>query len=191
MAMAYERMGSVLHNTGRVEQALSYYKRALDRGVDTDLLRTNMGDCYLRMNLPEEALVEFERAVEMNPGNSDMRYNVAFAHQVLIDPAMAAGDEQAAQERMDRCMEEYLRVLEIDPQHFRTLFNLGLIYSSSGQLAEARRAFLAFLAVPEVDDNYRAQASQYLAEIENQLAQGPGAGPLSDGPAVGPLSGAP
>ncbi len=188
-AVAYERMGSVLHNTGRVEQALSNYKRALDRGMDTDLLRTNMGDCYLQMNLPEEALVEFERAVEMNPGNPDMRYNVAFAHQVLIEPAMAAGDEAEAQRRLDLCLEEYLRVLEIDPQHFRTLFNLGLIYSGGGQLAEARQCFLSFLAIPGVDENYRGEAQQYLAQIEGQMGQAPANGPLAGAPVAGPLAG--
>jgi tetratricopeptide (TPR) repeat protein len=189
MAVAYERMASVLHNTGRVEQALSNYKRALDRGLDNDLLRTNMGDCYLQMNLPEQALAEFERAVEMNPGNPDMRYNVAFAHQVLIDPDLASGNEQAAQDRLNLCLEEYQRVLEIDPQHFRTLFNLGLIYSSSGELAEARRCFLAFLAVPDVDQEYQQQAREYLAQIEGQLGQAPPEGPLNSMPAAGPLAG--
>lgn len=185
LAVAYERMGSVLHNMGQMEQALANYKRALDRGLDSDLLRTNMGDCYLKMNLPEAALVEFDKAVEKNPGNPDMRYNVAFAHQVLIEPALAAGNEEAVQEHLARCMEEYLRVLEIDPQHFRTLFNLGLIYTGNGQLAEARQCFLSFLAVPNVDEGYRDQAQQYLAQIEAQLQQQPAVGPLAGGPVAG------
>lgn len=182
LAVAYERLGSVLHNMGQIEQALANYKRALERGLDSDLLRTNMGDCYLKMNLPESALTEFEKAVQMNPGNPDMQYNVAFAHQVLIEPAMIEGNEEKVQEHLASCTEEYLRVLEIDPRHFRTLFNLGLIYVGNGQLAEARRYFLSFLAVADVDESYREQARQYLEQIEAQLGQPAEVGPLAGGP---------
>jgi len=191
MAVAYAQMASVFHNTDRVAQALDYYKRAQDRGLSTDHLHLSMGDCYLRMNLPDEALVEFERAVALNPGDPNVRFNVGYARQVLIDTAASIGDEAKVQEQLALCIEEYQKVLELDPQHFRTLFNLGFISANSGQLVEARRYFLAFLAAPGIDDSYRLQAREFLSQIEQQLGQEPTNGPLAGPVAAGPVAGTP
>lgn len=69
---------------GNYQQAISDYKELLSRGVSADLYY-NLGNAYYRSDNIAEAILNYERALELAPGDKDIRFNLQFARSKTID----------------------------------------------------------------------------------------------------------
>jgi predicted O-linked N-acetylglucosamine transferase (SPINDLY family) len=78
-------------------------------------------------NAAVPALVELERAMQLDPGNPEIAKSLGNAHK-------AAGDR-------DKAAEWYRQALRIAPDHLPSLYNLGLVLHEMNRLEEAERAF--------------------------------------------------
>lgn len=69
--------GNQAYSEGRFRDAIAHYRAsARDGGVSAPLF-LNMGNAYLRMGSPGQAIVSYERALLLDPGNPDVRANLA------------------------------------------------------------------------------------------------------------------
>lgn len=66
------------------EAAALYEEAAREEGVSSDLYY-NLGNCYYRMGKTGEAIVAYERALRLNPSNSDARTNLDFLNSRIVD----------------------------------------------------------------------------------------------------------
>ncbi len=67
------------------QQALDLYQAALAAdGQSTDLYY-NIGNAYYRLGQPGQAIVYYERALKLDPTNSDARDNLRFVNSRIID----------------------------------------------------------------------------------------------------------
>jgi tetratricopeptide (TPR) repeat protein len=117
------QIGSCLSAMGRFAEAESYFRDAL-KGLDDPVTHYNMGLLLALTNRPDEAVKEYEKALERDPMHSDARSNLAAA--------------LARQGRLDRAAVELRRLLEHDPENAGARTNLGLVLLQQGRREQAR-----------------------------------------------------
>jgi len=66
-------LGRASHALGELEEAIAYYKDYLTRFGTNILVLNAIGDCYLKLGKKEEALIAWERSLEINPKQADLK----------------------------------------------------------------------------------------------------------------------
>lgn len=66
------------------EAALLYEEAAKEEGVSSELYY-NLGNCYYRMGKIGQAIVCYERALRLDPTNTDARSNLDFVNSKIVD----------------------------------------------------------------------------------------------------------
>ena len=68
----------------KYQQAIKDYESLLHSGVSASLYY-NLGNAYYRTGNITKAILNYERAALLEPGNSDIRFNLQFACSKTID----------------------------------------------------------------------------------------------------------
>lgn len=66
------------------QQAAEYYGKLLEEGVSAELYY-NLGNSYYRMDNITQAVLAYERALLLSPGDKDIRFNLQMARSKTID----------------------------------------------------------------------------------------------------------
>lgn len=66
------------------QQAAHLYEKLLKQGV-SDELYYNLGNCYYRMDNMTLAVLNYERALLLSPGDKDIRFNLQMARSKTVD----------------------------------------------------------------------------------------------------------
>lgn len=69
---------------GNYQQAIADYNKLLQQGVSADLYY-NLGNAYYRSDNLAMAILSYERALRLSPGDKDIRFNLQFANSKTID----------------------------------------------------------------------------------------------------------
>ena len=72
------------YNKGNYQQAIKDYRELLQKGVSPDVY-FNMGNAYYRLDNITQAVLAYERALMLSPGDKDIRFNLQFARSKTID----------------------------------------------------------------------------------------------------------
>ena len=139
-------LGGTLSEMGRFTEAEPLLRRAAAT-LDDSVSHYNLALLLARTERLDEAVVEYERALERDAADSRARGNLAAA-------LVRRGD-------LDRAVRELMRLLELDPEDTVAHVNLGLVYAERGDTARARRAFAEAL---RLDPNL-TPARDALAEL--------------------------
>ena len=142
-------IGSCLSAMGRLDEAESYFRQAM-KGLDDPVTHFNMALLLALTNRLDEAVTEYEKALERDPMHSDARTNLAAA--------------LARQGKLDRAARELRFLLEHDPENAGARTNLGLVLLQQGRLADARGQFEEALRL----DPGLTPAREALDSIRNQ-----------------------
>jgi len=96
-------------------------------GRNPDVPGAHRVEGYLHYNegFYEQAVPEFERAIELQPGN-------AMAHMYL-------GKTYEDNAQLDKALAEFLKASEVEPQYFATWQNLGAYYQNRSNFTEMAR----------------------------------------------------
>ena len=124
--------GNSCLQSGRVEEALRAYDRAIELNPDQLESHFNRGNVLLRLQRQSEALAAFERAIAISP-------ELAMAHYNRATLLSAAG-------RVDEARRGYQRTLELDPNFMQARFNLGTLLLAQGDLPQALACMDAVIA---------------------------------------------
>jgi len=108
---------------GKHDIALQAYERAIQLGLDTADIRTDLGVCYRELGDPKRAVEEFRKAAELDPKHPQSRYNLGL---VL---SQDLGDKAGA----DAAWREFLRVAPNDPKAKEVREELGKLKASSAR----------------------------------------------------------
>lgn len=89
--LAQEQMNTVAdsaaaaYSRGEYEQALQLYDSVYQQGYGSAALYYNLGNSFFKSNEIAAAILFYERAVRLNPGNEDIKNNLMMARQLTMD----------------------------------------------------------------------------------------------------------
>lgn len=80
------------YSSGDYEKALELYQQALDEEGESAAVYYNMGNCYYRLNRVAPSILNYERALLLNPGDRDIRFNLEIARLKAVDRIEPVGE---------------------------------------------------------------------------------------------------
>ncbi len=151
----------------RLEQALAAAERAEQAGEHLAIAHVSLGMVYVEMGRFEDAVRQLERALEIEPLNSDALLGLGKVSESRSDLPQAEDHFQRAittqpdnwvfhsylgslyfhTGRYNKAEVAFLRHLEITPDSFVAFRNLGATYYMEGRLAEAATQFQQSLQI--------------------------------------------
>lgn len=154
---AWHLLGLLTHQRGQSEAGAQMIERAVQLGLHTVEVLTNLGECYRHLGRHSEAIAAFRAAIQLNPNQVETINGlcmVYLAHQqyaealplferiVELRPNDVSvrhgyGAALALAGRMDDAIGEWERALALDPNHQQVLRDLGVNLQSHGRLDEA------------------------------------------------------
>jgi superkiller protein 3 len=148
-----------------------------------------LGNQYTQEGRFEEAIAEYQAAIEANPDNVSAMTNlgVAYYNAGRLDEAvtqyqaaleLAPNDADihsnlaaayVQQGKLDLALEQYQRAVDLDPSLAQAYFGLGVIYIELGQNEDAIAAFEQFQAHDSGSDSMATDlARQYLEQLRGE-----------------------
>jgi len=83
--------GNQLYEGGYYIEAAQTYQQLLDLGIEDQTLYYNLGNAYFKQNDLGRAILNYERAMQLAPRDTDIRTNLDLARSQLIDKYDTAG----------------------------------------------------------------------------------------------------
>lgn len=77
--------GNALYQKGLYDSAAICYSAILSRGEESDAIYYNLGNSYFRMKDYPHAILNYHRALKLNPKNSDAAFNLELSRTYTID----------------------------------------------------------------------------------------------------------
>jgi hypothetical protein len=77
--------GNNLYQKGNYQEAIIVYESVVKSGQQSAELYFNLGNCYYKLNKVAPAIFNFEKALLLNPNDSEIQNNLAFAQKMTID----------------------------------------------------------------------------------------------------------
>jgi tetratricopeptide (TPR) repeat protein len=137
---ALGQIGNCLAALRRFDEAESYLRRALQH-LDDAPTHYNLGLVMALVGRPAEAVAEYERALDRDPGHVEARSNLA---AMLV-----------RQGKLDQASRQLERVLAMDPENANAHTNLGLVLAQRGQVERAVREFREALRISPQQEQAR------------------------------------
>jgi choline-sulfatase len=157
-AAAAALLGAYLNEGGQPQRAVAVlqpYTAVEEPDVDVVIAQ---GVAYAQLGRPGDALRSFERARQLDPGNPMPLVNVAtvqlgarrydearqsLQEALLLNPRLARthnalGVVEAETGHTAEAIVRWKRAVELEPQDFDTVYNLGRLLRESGRVEEAR-----------------------------------------------------
>ena len=148
MAPAAEDRGIILGNIGYVYYALREYslaeanlKEAIAISPRNPANYNLLGNTYFMEHNFREALIQYRRAIKINPTGKDPLINIGIAYYKLGD--------------MDRAIDHLEKVKSITSPDRRLYYYLGAAYDRKGMRCKAKRYYRTYLKLLPRDANYQ------------------------------------
>jgi tetratricopeptide (TPR) repeat protein len=77
--------GNSYYMQHQYDKAAEYYKRVVDMGLESAGLYYNLGNAFYKQKRMAEAILFYEKALLLQPGDDDIRQNLALANSQILD----------------------------------------------------------------------------------------------------------
>ena len=122
----YAKLETDAGNYDRALEILSSGSRLFPGNQDLMIDELNV---YLSSGRQKEAVAKFEQAAENDPENAELWFALGTIYDQLRElSADSGGDQEEAKEYRDKIISTYQRTIELDPGHFKAVYNLGVAY---------------------------------------------------------------
>lgn len=74
-----------LYKKGNYSQAINSYNEIEKKGLISEDLYYNLGNCYYKLNKIAPAIYNYEKALKINPTHAEAKNNLTFANRMKID----------------------------------------------------------------------------------------------------------
>jgi len=122
--------------------------------------RNNFGADLLKQDRLDEAIAEFQRAVEADPGYAAAQFNLGYAYE--------------RRDRIDDAIAQYKKAIQLEPGNVLGLNNLGVLYDKKGLYDEAVATFEQALRIDPANATVQgnlANARKNKATIQEREAR--------------------
>lgn len=121
------QMGFHYYQTGRMQQAVDIYRKAIAQGAGTDNIHGNLGAHLQELGDWEESERQYQQALVMNPAHVGTFYNL--------------GHLLSLQHRHVPAKQYLERAIALKPDYAEAHLSLGHLLVQSGEIAEAFNCF--------------------------------------------------
>ena len=151
----FNEMGKLLRNQGKISEAISWFKRAIEIDESRSAPWNNLGGAHVQLGELEAAEFAYSTAIRVDSENTGAMIGLA---QLLMarNPALAlkwcerahalrpkklnvlriAGEAALRAGKPDRATEFFSQALQLEPTSQKTFFNLALTYRARKMLKE-------------------------------------------------------
>lgn len=179
-------LGRAYQLRGAYDKAEKYYLQALKERPDDSLIENNLGDLYLNLQRPDDAISYFTKAssnlrfssaevsltglgyayfLKQDYPEAIRAYRQALAQNPRYDEAqLRLGETYYAMGRTDRALAAFHQALRLNGNNVQTHFQLGLAYMELGHPTEAKQAFRNVIKLAPLSE-LGEQAEQYLESL--------------------------
>ena len=84
--------GNAFYQAGDFAQALENYQKILEMGFESGSVYFNMGNCHYKLRNVGQAILYYERARRLIPGDEDLKANLALANLAVVDKITARSE---------------------------------------------------------------------------------------------------
>ena len=77
--------GNIAYEAGKYDTAISYYERVGGNGFESAELYYNLGNAHYKLNNIAASILNYEKAILLNPNDQDIVYNLKLAQLRTID----------------------------------------------------------------------------------------------------------
>ena len=77
--------GNEAYAEGDYQEALDQYNKILEAGKTSAALHYNLGNAHYKLNHIAPSIYHFEKALQLDPGDQEIRNNLQFARKMAID----------------------------------------------------------------------------------------------------------
>lgn len=77
--------GNQAYNQGLFDQAIANYEKVIQSGYSSSELYFNLGNAYFKINDIANAILFYERAKRLDPGNESIEFNLGLANSRTVD----------------------------------------------------------------------------------------------------------
>ena len=125
--LAYETLGALYMQVGRLAEAEALYREALARGMEDADFHMNLGLLHYRRRESREAEKELRVALELDPQSVATRVHL--------------GNALRASGQLEEAISQYRKALALSPRYLYAFDGLGIAYSKLGRQEEALSSF--------------------------------------------------
>ena len=116
-------IGFVLQSQGKLDEAISHYRRAVALSGNQARYHNNLGAALAVQDNLDEAIDHFNQAIKCEPDNAEAIFNL--------------GNVFFSQEKLADAINQYRRVIELKPDYAKAHNNLAVALKKTGHLQEA------------------------------------------------------
>lgn len=155
---AYLGLGSVHNQTGQYEEAINWYKQAIERKKvagepdDDPIAHLNLGEVYGEMGRYLEAEGELKKAIDLSPSMDKAYYNLGIIYTQLGD--------------YDKAEQAYLAALKNNNRFVEARFNLSGLYQLKKDWNRSIQELEKFLTVRGADAKAYFQIAWNYQQLE-------------------------
>ena len=150
-------IGVVYFRLGLIDESIAAWKKGLEYAYMDPGLLNNISIALMRQNRLDEALVNAEQALRMNPS--------------MPEPANTRGEIYMAKKEYAKAAESFLIFLQLRPEDSRGYWNVALAFERAGDYARSLQFANQFLAM-EPDPRYRQAAMQLVNSLNVRMGAG-------------------
>lgn len=155
--LAYNGLGSALHNLGRKQEALAAYAKSIELHGHFPEAQYNYGTMLMDAGKPNEAIAHFQIALKGNPRFAD-------AYQNLGEALMQQGKMEAAATHLEKA-------IALKPDNPFARYNLGTVLLRQSQYAPAAAQFAEAVKLkPDFADAHGNLAIALMREGQSEAA---------------------
>jgi len=156
-ALAHINMGVALEKTGRIEDALYHYQKALVIDPDQPETHNNIASILEGLGKIEKALFHYKKSISLNPYLPETHYNLGvllykkgltekaiseFKKAVFLEPKNEKTHNNLGSALLEigkpnEASKHFFEALQINPDYAKAYYNLGIIFENQVKLNQA------------------------------------------------------
>jgi len=127
VAILHNNLANFLGDKGRLEEAVSHFKRSLELKEGSAEVHNNLGNVLWELGRDTEALRHYRAALKLKPRFAPAHYNLA---GLLAETG-----------RLDAAASQYRKALEVEDDYVEAWTALGWVLAQKGEPAEAVKCY--------------------------------------------------
>ncbi len=170
-AEVYYNLGYIKTAQSSYEEALSYFRRAIQINNDFARAYQKMGECYVQLGRQHLAEQSFQKAAaiymdkEMDDSAEVVLKAVLKLNPETINVYNSLGIIYRRQGRYQKAIDQYQKALKVNSQDENIYYNMGRIFFETGEMEKAERVLCKSL---QVNPTF-AEAKDLLAAARRRL----------------------